>query len=71
MARNLAILDNRGLASPEPLMRTLAWLEEGMIGTVITDRPPLLLYDELAVRGYLYTVEERPDGYFVHIRRNP
>lgn len=48
-------LDNRGLAPPDPLIRTLQTLEEMSPGEwleVINDRDPIFLYPELAERGH-------------------
>jgi hypothetical protein len=58
-------LDNRGLEPPQPMLRVLAALEaSGPHDTIValTDRVPLLLFDELNERGLVYTAEQQPDG---------
>ena len=50
------ILDNRGLEPPQPMMRTLAALEtlaEDAVLTIINDRRPMFLYEQLEELGYL------------------
>jgi uncharacterized protein (DUF2249 family) len=58
-------LDNRGLEPPQPMLRVLAALDaSGPHDTIValTDRVPLLLFDELNERGLAYTAEQLPDG---------
>jgi uncharacterized protein (DUF2249 family) len=58
-------LDNRGLEPPQPMLRILAALDaSGPHDTIValTDRVPLLLFDELNERGLSYTGEQLPDG---------
>ncbi|WP_226037672.1 DUF2249 domain-containing protein [Aquibacillus saliphilus] len=60
-------LDNRGLQPPQPMMRTLAALEEISGGeklTIINDRKPMFLFPELDDQGYTYDVQEQSDGSF-------
>jgi len=59
------ILDNRGLQPPEPMMRTLKALDELETGqnlTIINDRRPMFLFEELEQRGYSFQTTERDDG---------
>ncbi|MBT2677769.1 DUF2249 domain-containing protein [Bacillus sp. ISL-35] len=67
------ILDNRGLEPPQPMMRTLAALEEidrGQTLIIINDRRPMFLFEQLDERGYLYLTEQQEDGsYRVTISR--
>jgi uncharacterized protein (DUF2249 family) len=67
------VLDNRGLAPPEPMQRTLAKLGELVPDTalvILNDREPVPLYAELERRGYAHAAEELPDGAWrVTIRR--
>lgn len=61
------ILDNRGLEPPQPMMRTLQALEEMKSGetlTIINDRRPMFLYEQLDENGYKHTTSEREDGCF-------
>jgi len=61
------ILDNRGLEPPQPMMRTLTALEtlpKGETLTIINDRRPMFLYEQLDELGYLYETKEREDGSF-------
>jgi uncharacterized protein (DUF2249 family) len=58
-------LDNRGLEPPQPMLRVLAALDaSGPHDTIValTDRLPLLLFDELNERGLSYTTQQQPDG---------
>lgn len=60
-------LDNRGLEPPEPMMRTLQALEtlkEGEQLSIINDRRPMFLYEQLDELGYKHETSERPDGSF-------
>ncbi|MDL4840586.1 DUF2249 domain-containing protein [Aquibacillus rhizosphaerae] len=59
------ILDNRGMQPPQPMMRTLAAIEElesGQQLTIINDRRPMFLFPELEEQGHAYEVEEQADG---------
>lgn len=64
------VLDNRGLEPPQPMMRTLAQLEKlGKAGnnatlTIINDRRPMFLYEQLDEQGYEHRTEEQADGSF-------
>jgi tRNA 2-thiouridine synthesizing protein A len=66
-------LDNRGLEPPNPMMRTLAALEELPAGEtlmIINDRKPMFLFAELDERGYDYSTAEHSGGGFeITIRR--
>lgn len=58
-------LDNRGLEPPNPMMRTLEALESigvGEVLTIINDRRPMFLFEQLDEKGYKYTVDPLPDG---------
>lgn len=60
-------LDNRGLEPPQPMMRTLAALEELPEGEELiinNDRRPMFLYEELDERGYKHETIELVDGSF-------
>lgn len=61
------ILDNRGLEPPQPMMRTLEALEN-MSGkenlTIINDRRPMFLYEQLEERGLQHRTEQQEDGSF-------
>ena len=67
------MLDNRGLEPPEPMMRTLAKLDELAPGDVLVihnDRLPAFLLPELDDRGYAYEAMEQDDGsYQVRIEK--
>lgn len=59
------ILDNRGLEPPQPMMRTLAALEtlgENETLTIINDRKPMFLFEQLDEQGYRYKTEQQKDG---------
>lgn len=59
------ILDNRGLEPPQPMMRTLAKLEDMEAGTtlkIINDRRPMFLYEQLDELGYKHSTEPNEDG---------
>jgi tRNA 2-thiouridine synthesizing protein A len=61
------ILDNRGLEPPQPMMRTLAALEnlkENEILTIINDRRPMFLYEQLEELGFKNRTEPQEDGSF-------
>jgi uncharacterized protein (DUF2249 family) len=60
-------LDHRGLAPPEPMLRTLQALEQmaaGAILEVLVDRDPLILYSELKARGHAFQADKQADGSF-------
>lgn len=67
------ILDNRGLEPPQPMMRTLAALEDLEAGqqlVILNDRRPMFLFEQLDEMGYLYLTEQQEDGsYRVTISR--
>ncbi|MEH7441642.1 DUF2249 domain-containing protein [Bacillus sp. JJ1122] len=59
------ILDNRGLEPPQPMMRTLAALEDldkGQKLVIINDRRPMFLFEQLDELGYIYLTEQQDDG---------
>lgn len=61
------ILDNRGLEPPKPMMRTLSALEtlaEGEVLTIINDRRPMFLYEQLEELEYQQRTEQQNDGSF-------
>lgn len=61
-------LDNRGLEPPEPMMRTLAALEElpqGETLSIINDRRPMFLYEQLEEKGYKHVTTALEDGSFL------
>ncbi len=61
-------LDNRGLEPPQPMMRTLAALEElaeGETLSIINDRRPMFLYEQLEEKGYKQVTTEQEDGSFL------
>lgn len=61
------ILDNRGLEPPQPMMRTLAALEKlpnGETLTIINDRRPMFLYEQLEELGFKQQTEQQEDGSF-------
>ncbi|MDP4154916.1 MAG: DUF2249 domain-containing protein [Bacillota bacterium] len=61
------ILDNRGLEPPQPMMRTLAALEslsDDETLTIINDRRPMFLYEQLEDLGYKQRTEQQDDGSF-------
>lgn len=64
---NGMILDNRGLEPPQPMMRTLAALEdlaENETLTIINDRRPMFLYEQLEEMGLKHRTEPQNDGSF-------
>jgi tRNA 2-thiouridine synthesizing protein A len=67
------ILDNRGLEPPQPMMRTLAALEnlkKNETLTIINDRRPMFLYEQLEELGYKQRTEPQEDGsYKIEIYR--
>jgi uncharacterized protein (DUF2249 family) len=59
------VLDNRGLEPPEPLVRileALTGLRECQQLVALMDREPLLLYPQLAGRGFAHATAEQADG---------
>lgn len=59
------ILDNRGLEPPQPMMRTLAQLEKlpkNNTLTIINDRRPMFLYEQLNEQGFQHRTEQQEDG---------
>lgn len=61
------ILDNRGLEPPQPMMQTLAALEnlgEDETLTIINDRRPMFLYEQLEELGFKQRTEPQEDGSF-------
>lgn len=61
----MEVLDNRGLEPPQPMMRTLKKLETMKKGeelTIINDRRPMFLYEELELLGYTHDTEALDDG---------
>jgi len=59
------ILDNRGLEPPQPMMRTLKALEKlntGQSLSIINDRRPMFLYEELDELGYYHETVPQEDG---------
>ncbi|MFD1037700.1 DUF2249 domain-containing protein [Virgibacillus byunsanensis] len=61
------MIDNRGLEPPQPMMRTLKALDKLSNGeslSIINDRRPMFLYEELNDRGYLHETEPQEDGSF-------
>jgi tRNA 2-thiouridine synthesizing protein A len=61
------VLDNRGLEPPQPMMRTLAALEtlgDNEILTIINDRRPMFLYEQLEELGFQQRTEPQNDGSF-------
>ncbi|KAF0818743.1 MULTISPECIES: DUF2249 domain-containing protein [unclassified Cytobacillus] len=61
-------LDNRGLEPPQPMMRTLAALEDlpsGETLSIINDRRPMFLYERLDEMGCRYVTIEQEDGSFL------
>ena len=67
------ILDNRGLEPPQPMMRTLAALKdlgENAMLTIINDRRPMFLYEQLEELGFKQKTEQQKDGsYKIEIYR--
>lgn len=66
------VLDVRGLDPPEPMVRTLAALEELPAGQTLVQvnvRVPAFLLPELDAGGWSYTVEEGDDVVVTRIRR--
>jgi uncharacterized protein (DUF2249 family) len=69
---NVVVLDVRGLEPPEPMMRTLAALEQLPAGATLVQinvRVPQFLLPMLEERGFTYDVrEQEPDLVRVFIR---
>jgi len=69
----VVVLDVRGLEPPEPMVRTLAALEELPPGATLVQvnvRVPRFLLPQLEERGFLYEIREQaPDLVRVFIRR--
>jgi uncharacterized protein (DUF2249 family) len=66
-----AILDNRGLAPPEPMIRILERLEPMHAGEVLeafNDREPHFLYPELKQRGRAINTERQGEFFRLLIR---
>lgn len=60
-------IDNRGLTPPTPMMRTLKALEKMAAGeklSIINDRRPMFLYEELDAMGYTHETAPLDDGSF-------
>jgi tRNA 2-thiouridine synthesizing protein A len=60
-------IDNRGLEPPQPMIRTLAALEslgEKEVLTIINDRRPMFLYEQLEELGFRQRTEQQNDGSF-------
>jgi len=65
-------LDNRGLEPPQPMMRTLAALDELKTGdtlVIINDRRPMFLYEQLDELGYHYQTTELSAGFQIEITK--
>lgn len=63
----MKILDNRGLEPPEPMQRTLKALAELQSGeqlTIINDKKPMFLFEELDVLNLKYEVKPHHDSGF-------
>lgn len=61
------VLDHRGLEPPEPLVRTLEALGRIAPGeniTMLSDRKPMHLLEELDARGFLFDCVEQEDRTF-------
>lgn len=62
------LLDNRGLEPPQPMMRTLEALESlapGETLSIINDRRPMFLYEQLEEQGLKYVTTPQEDGSFL------
>ncbi len=60
-------LDNRGLEPPEPLVRVLEalpQLQEQQQLVALMDREPVLLFPQLATRGFAFELNAQADGSF-------
>ncbi|MEC5423625.1 DUF2249 domain-containing protein [Virgibacillus sp. C22-A2] len=61
------MIDNRGLEPPQPMMRTLKALDKLLTNeqlSIINDRRPMFLYEELDERGYVHETVALEDGSF-------
>lgn len=61
-------LDNRGLEPPQPMMRTLEAIESlnpGETLTIINDRRPMFLYEQLEERDLKHLTTPQEDGSFL------
>ena len=59
------ILDNRGFEPPQPMIRTLERLDKMDTGeslSIVNDRRPMFLYEELDELGYHHETEQQDDG---------
>ncbi len=66
-----AVLDNRGLSPPEPMMRILEALEHlapGQVLEALNEREPVFLYPELQARGAVIHTETVGEGVRLLIR---
>lgn len=62
------LLDNRGLEPPQPMMRTLEALESlshGETLSIINDRRPMFLYEQLEEQGLKHVTTPQEDGSFL------
>ncbi|QGH37027.1 DUF2249 domain-containing protein [Gracilibacillus salitolerans] len=60
-------LDNRGMEPPQPMIRTLKYLETMESGeqlAIVNDRRPMFLYEELDELGFDHVTESQEDGSF-------
>lgn len=71
-------LDNRGLEPPQPMLRTLALLDEepqfqaGAMGLEIwNDRVPVFLLPEVDARGFEYEIAEDEEGVRLSLYKSP
>lgn len=65
-------IDNRGLSSPEPMLRILSalkTLDDADELVSFTDHEPVLLFPELERRGYTWEGMDADGHYVVTIRR--
>jgi len=63
-------VDARGLEPPQPMVRildALASLPEGATLRALTDRQPVHLFDQLALRGFRSESSENPQGGYVTV----
>jgi len=69
-----AVLDNRGLLPPEPMVRILDALEHlrpGQVLEALNERDPVFLYPELEARGAAVHAEKVSGAVRILIRRGP
>lgn len=67
----MALLDNRGLTPPEPMVRILEALEHLAPGEqfqALNDREPHFLFPELVDRGFVWELEHTAEGVLITIR---